>query len=46
MAAKTIFRDILAGKMRKKCAVRAIPTTHHKWTDGVLSLSTMFSVGI
>jgi len=30
MAAKSIFGDVLAGKMRKNCAVRAIPTAGRK----------------
>jgi hypothetical protein len=38
--------DILDGKKRKNCVVRAITTIDHNWLVGFLRVSTVFCVGI
>jgi hypothetical protein len=38
--------DILDGKKRKNCVVRAITTIDHNWFVGFLRVSTVFCVGI
>jgi len=38
--------DILVGKKRKNCFVRAITTIDHNWFAAFLRVSTVFCVGI